>query len=653
VTPQDPGSLANDTVVRRDNHRQQQVRTAQIRLLYANAHTGIAVTFIAAPIVYYCQRRAVPPPLLLGWLLCMLVVAVARLILVRRFWAISPTDAISRWSYAFAAGAGVAGVGWGAAAFLPNSDALLLNQLFVVFVLGGMMLGGASLLAARPEAFVAFLVPTGLLPAVRFLATGDQQHAAMGLLAAVFTLATLTTTWRLFRTIESSLTVKFENSELVEKLQRANHQTEALNQQLERRVADRTAELQESTERLRTEIHQREEMEEALLRARKLESLGVLAGGIAHDFNNFLTVVQVNIELARLRLDPAAPVQVILEQTAKACESAVFLSSQLLTFAKGGAPIRRSMPMATLITDAVHLARAGAPVTISVDIADDLWSAEVDVGQISQVFHNILLNAKQAMPSGGVIEVRAENVRLRGDTEHVSGAHVRVSISDYGPGISADILPRIFDPYFTTRPSGSGLGLATAYAIVTKHGGRLSVESTAGKGTVFVVDLPAVSTSSDRDAAQVPSPSESHPEPRHSSRTARLLVMDDQETLRLLLTSVLTTLGYEVMSARDGAEAIDLYEAAMASGRGFDAVMLDLTVSGGMGGLEAAQKLRELQPSVRLVASSGYSDAPVMARFRDYGFADVLPKPWTLAQLSAVCRRVLTPDSQNTSKELP
>ena len=237
----------------------------------------------------------------------------------------------------------------------------------------------------------------------------------MGLLVIVFTVATVTTTWRFYRTIESSLKLGFENQDLVEDLQIAKNQTEALNQQLELRVQERTAELQPATERLRAEIKQREQMEEELLRARKLESLGVLAGGIAHDFNNFLTVVQGSIELARMRLNPDAPVREILEQTASACQRAVFLSSQLLTFAKGGAPVRRVVSVAKLILDAVHLARAGAAVSIDVDIAEDLWSAEVDAGQIGQVLHNILLNAKQAMLEGGIIEVRAENMVIRGD----------------------------------------------------------------------------------------------------------------------------------------------------------------------------------------------------------------------------------------------
>jgi signal transduction histidine kinase/CheY-like chemotaxis protein len=584
----------------------------------------------------------------------MVLVSVARFILVRRFRRTAHSGtAIEGWNTAFAVGAGMAGAGWGVAGFLLYPDGRLLNQVFVVFVIGGMMLGGASLLAPRLEAFLAFLIPAGLLPAIRLLSADDEEHLAMGLLAGVFTLAILNTTWRLYRTIESSLTVKFENHELVEDLQSATMQTEVLNQQLERRVQERTAELQLSTERLGAEIQQREQMEEQLLRARKLESLGVLAGGIAHDFNNFLTVVQVSIELAKMRLDPAAPVRAILEQTVSACESAVFLSSQLLTFARGGAPIRRLHSVAKLVLNAVQLARAGAAVTISVEIADDLWFAEVDAGQISRVLHNILLNAKQAMPEGGIIDVLAENVVLGSDKDRAPGPHVRISISDYGYGISADILPRIFDPYFTTKPSGSGLGLATAYAIVSKHGGRLAVESTYGKGTVFIVELPAASVVDERRSSQFEPAPMQEVGPLLGAVTGRLLVMDDQETIRLLLTNVLTILGYEALSARDGAEAIDLFEAARASGRGFDAVLLDLTVTGGMGGVETARRLNELDPFVRLIASSGYSDAPVMASFRDYGFHDVLPKPWTLAQLSEVFRRVLASERQHKSNGSP
>jgi CheY-like chemotaxis protein len=355
-----------------------------------------------------------------------------------------------------------------------------------------------------------------------------------------------------------------------------------------------------------------------------------LAGGIAHDFNNFLTVVRGNIEIARLKLDSGEPVLETLDQIASACQRAVFLSTQLLTFAKGGNPVRRVASIGSLVMDAVHLARAGAPISIDASIAVDLWSAEVDPGQISQVLHNLLLNARQAMPEGGIIEVRAENVT---HGSPASARDVRISIRDYGSGIPEEILPRIFDPYFTTKPAGSGLGLATVHAIVAKHGGRVEVESKPGVGTVFIVFLPA---------AQAPPEPASSPVTLIYRGTERLLVMDDEPDLRKLLEIVLTQLGYEVQSARDGAEAIALYEAANAAGRRFDAVLLDLTVRGGMGGVEAAAKLRELDRSAKLIVSSGYSDAAVMSEFRHYGFDDVIAKPWSAAELSRVFRRVLT-----------
>jgi signal transduction histidine kinase/ActR/RegA family two-component response regulator len=417
--------------------------------------------------------------------------------------------------------------------------------------------------------------------------------------------------------------LQFENQDLLKDLQSAKNQAEALNAQLEVRVRERTAELQRSTEQLRAEITQRQQIEDELLRARKLESLGVLAGGIAHDFNNFLTVVQGNLELLKMQLESHEPVEEILEDTASACERAVFLSSQLLTFAKGGTPVRRLVSVAQLVMDAVHLARAGAQTSIDVKIPDDLRFAEVDPGQIGQVLHNILLNARQAMPDGGIIEVRAENL---GDAE------VRISILDYGHGIPTDILPRIFDPYFTTKPRGNGLGLATAYAIVAKHGGKLSVKSKPGEGSEFTIDLPA------SDQRPQPQPL---PVTQLQTGTGRLLVMDDEEGLRKLLGTILTKLGYDVVTARDGAEAIALYEDAKTSGRGFDAVMLDLTVRCGMGGIEAAAKLRESDPSLKLIVSSGYSDSAVMSDYRKYGFDDVIPKPWVIDEVGEVFRRVL------------
>jgi signal transduction histidine kinase/ActR/RegA family two-component response regulator len=608
-----------------------QILPAQLRLLYANTNLGVAVNILAATVLGALQWGIVSRSVVIGWWLYLTLVSIVRYVIARRWHALPARSDVSGWRTAFAVGLGLTGAGWGAAGILLYPAAHLPNQVFLVFVLGGMMLGASLLLAPRPEAFLAFLIPTGLGPAIRLFLEGDKTHAAMGLLAVVFTLAILTTTGRIYRMVETSLRLQIENQDLVEDLRSANHATAALNQALELRVQERTAELYQSAQQLRAEIAHREQAEEELLRARKLESLGVLAGGIAHDFNNFLTVVQGNIEVAKAQLNQQEAAQEFLDQAASACQRAKFLSSQLLTFAKGGAPVQRVVSIAELVTDAVQLARTGSPVAIEVTIAEDLWSAKVDPGQIGQVLHNILLNARQAMPGGGTIEVHAENVGL-GDGSEMAGRRVRISIRDYGRGISADVLRRIFDPYFTTKPGGAGLGLATAYAIVLKHGGHIAVESAPGTGTVFTVDLPA--------SQETPLTETSNSAPIQTG-TERLLVMDDEETLCTLFKAVLSQLGYVVQTAGDGAEAVALYQAAKAAGAGFDAVLLDLTVLGGMGGMEAAARLKQLDPNAKLIVSSGYSDAPVMSHFSDYGFDAVILKPWTVKEISDVLRRVL------------
>ena len=399
------------------------------------------------------------------------------------------------------------------------------------------------------------------------------------------------------------------------------------------RVAERTAELQQANERLTTEIDQRKQIEDELLRARKLEAMGVLAGGIAHDFNNFLTIVQGSLALAMAQTQPGDPVRDMLQQTVSACDRAASLASQLLTFAKGGAPVRRAGCVSQLLKDAVDLARAGSPVGIDLGVNDDLWASEFDASQMSQVLHNVLLNARQSMNESGVIQVRAENVIADASLPVKPGNYIRISVHDQGCGISPDILPSIFDPYFTTKESGSGLGLATAYAIVSKHYGYIGIESEVGAGTTVSIYLPA---------------SEKPPESRRAGRSVlhkgsgRILIMDDEELIRRLLLQTLELLGYEAECASDGAEAIASYQSARASGRGFAAVIVDLTVPGGMGGKETVIKLRAIDPSVKVILSSGYSDDSTISEFRKYGFADVLLKPWTPAQLSEALKRVLT-----------
>ena len=403
--------------------------------------------------------------------------------------------------------------------------------------------------------------------------------------------------------------------------------------ELAARVAERTAELQRANERLLAEMEQRKQVEEELFRGRKLESLGVLAGGIAHDFNNFLTIISGNIALAKMDLNPADSVCEILEQAAVACKRATSLALQLLAFGKGGAPIRKPAPLATIVTDAVDLVRAGAEVTIDLVIVGNLPSAEVDIDQVSHALHNILLNARQAMPEGGNIEVRAESVVFDADSRPLnSGRYVMISVRDHGCGIADDVLPRIFDPYFTTKQTGSGLGLATAHAIIAKHEGYITVQSVLGVGTTFSIYLPACAATQ---------PAESAIGPHVQAGSGRILVMDDEEALRKVLAQILQRLGYEVVSAREGAEAIELYQSAKDAGHRFDAVLVDLTVPGGMGGREVAARLRELDDFVILIVSSGYSQTPIMSEFRKYGFDDVISKPWTPLQLSEVLRRCL------------
>ena len=379
---------------------------------------------------------------------------------------------------------------------------------------------------------------------------------------------------------------------------------------------------------------EKQKLEEEILKAGKLESVGILAGGIAHDFNNILTAITGNISLAMRDIKPSDAIFRRLVDAESACLRAKELTYQLLTFSKGGAPVKKTVSVSEIIEDSARLALAGSNVRCKISVPDDLLPADVDEGQISQVINNLLINAVEAMPGGGVITVRAENLTAgKGDALPLAyGKYLKISIQDQGTGILPGHLRKIFDPYFTTKQKGSGLGLAICYSIVKKHDGHISVESVLGSGTTFSIYLPASSKEPARKK-------DSREEPIRGE--GKILVMDDEAIVRDVTGQILKHLGYDAEFAGDGSEAIELYRKAKESGKPFDLVIMDLTVPGGMGGKEAIHWLIEIDPDVRAIVSSGYSDNLVMSDFRQYGFKGVVAKPYKIQQLALALHNVL------------
>jgi len=378
----------------------------------------------------------------------------------------------------------------------------------------------------------------------------------------------------------------------------------------------------------------RKKMEEEMARSEKLDSIGILAGGIAHDINNFLTAIVGNVALAKMYANRQGDAFNRMEEIEKAAFRAKDVAQQLLTFSKGGAPVKKVISIRDLATESAGFALRGSNVKCEFSFPDDLWNVEADEGQLSQVVNNLLINAAHAMPDGGTIQVACRNVVVGGEDPILRpGNHVSVSVMDHGTGIPPAILSRIFDPYFTTKQKGSGLGLSTAYSIIKRHGGRLSVESHPGIGTTFEFCLPAT----DR---KVPAPDVD--EERWMVGRGRILVMDDEESVREMARDMLKMLGYSVAVARDGIEAIDIYRRAAASGEPFDLVLMDLTIPGGMGGKETIRELLKIDRDAKAVVCSGYSNDPIMSCYEAYGFRGVIPKPYSMKQLATLIEEILS-----------
>lgn len=381
------------------------------------------------------------------------------------------------------------------------------------------------------------------------------------------------------------------------------------------------------------DITDRKALEKQNLEREKLESIGLLAGGIAHDFNNILTAIVGNVSFAKVKIDNQSSIFKILGEAEKASLRAKGLASQLLTFAKGGQPIKRTASIKDLLNDSIEFVLRGSNVRATIDIPEDLWAVDIDDGQISQVIQNLVINARQAMLEGGVIDSRAENLIVE-ESNGLSikpGRYVKISIRDRGTGISKEDLSKIFVPYFTTKQKGTGLGLAITYSVIMKHEGLITVDSDLGKGTTFNIYLPA---SLDQNILV-------KSEPGLFKGSGRVLVIDDDESILNIAREMLGYLGYDVKVSPSSEKGALMFQIAKDSHLGFDVVIIDLTFPGEFSGMELHTKLKEIDPTIKVIVSSGYSNDSVLADFNAFGFSGVIIKPYNISDLSKVLKEVI------------
>ena len=402
------------------------------------------------------------------------------------------------------------------------------------------------------------------------------------------------------------------------------------------KIAGLVVAFQDITDRkLAEEEHLR--LETRIQQAQKLESIGILAGGIAHDFNNLLSALFGYIDLAREFAKKGSFNNIIssLDSALKAFERAKSLTSRLLTFSEGGFPVKKTIELSSLLKEAAEFALSGSTAKCDFSIASNLWTCDLDENQISQVIDNIMLNAKDAMPEGGIVYVRADNISASEGLPDLlpGGDYVRVSIEDRGAGISDMHLKHIFDPFFTTKEKGSGLGLPIAYSIVSKHGGTIEVNSKEGQGTTFSIYLPASKKKIEEDS-RVPPKAE---EPRQG----KILIMDDEDMILDVERKILEQVGYRVDCVKDGDEALRIYREALQNSTPFNAVILALKVERGMGGLEALQQLLEISPSIKAIVSSRFAEDPVLQAPASYGFKGKVTKPYQAVEIREELDRVL------------
>ncbi len=376
------------------------------------------------------------------------------------------------------------------------------------------------------------------------------------------------------------------------------------------------------------DITERLLLEEEISHAEKLESVGLLAGGIAHDFNNILTGIIGNLSLAEMSAEQGSELYELITEAEQSALRAQKLTKRLLTFSKGGTPVTKTMPIDEVVQEAALFALHGSDVKCEFRIEPDLEYVNIDEGQFVQVIHNLVINADQAMPKGGTIRIDLSNLRIEDESESgvQPGDYVKIDIADEGVGIPADYLPKVFDPFFSTKDTGSGLGLSTSYSIIKKHNGQIRATSSIGRGSTFSIYLPVA-----RNAAPIESV-----EPKKTSECGKILIMDDEQTVRDVTRLSLQKLGFEVVEAVNCEEAIREYQREIDSGGEFKAVLLDLTIPGSRGGEATLHELKAIDPDVRAIVMSGYSNDPVLSEYRDHGFCGMISKPFGYRELSEV-----------------
>jgi signal transduction histidine kinase len=640
--------------------RCEAIRTEQIRLLYANAPAGFLATALNAVLLALTQWSVIPAPVILVWLAYMLVLTGSRAALVWQFQRCAPApQAIGPWGRRFGLGTLLAGIGWGGAGVVLFPVTSITHQVFLAFVLGGMIAGAVGLLSARMPVFLSFVCPAALPIIVRLLTGGDGLARTMGGMAALFTLVIIVTASRLQAIILSSLHLRFDNADLVTAVTAEKERVEHLNteltaevterrraedalrtahEELEVRVQERTVTLASTLVQLQGEMRQRQQLAEQLRQAQKMEAIGRLAGGIAHDFNNLLTAINGYSLLALRTLPPHHPLRETLEHIAEAGARASTLTSRLLAFSRRQVLQLQQVNLNTVVADIGHMLTRiiGEDVRLEVRLFPTLWPIKADPAQLEHVIVNLAVNARDAMPHGGTLSITTANVA--GDFPEglaqggVEGCpYVMLTISDTGVGMSDDVKAHLFEPFFTTKEvgKGTGLGLPLVYGVVKQSEGHIQVQSAPGHGTTFRLYFPPMQD-------ELPEPeTERREEPPNKAET--ILLVEDETIVRSLVRDVLLAQGYTVLEAENGEVALHKSQAYP------DPIHLLVTdvVMPGIPGRAVAEQLVTQRPQMQVLFMSGYTDDAVLQYGVLHASMNFIQKPFTPEVLVQKIRDIL------------